>query len=166
MRSIWFFSVCFFKSFIHLKDSLEVLFQYFITKALRFCLLASAARSPPPHSRTHLSGESLSFSVAINEQKGEKGQKQGVVCNPASKQAFLAQDRDRAGVTPEENPKNSGKGFGASYDWKIRAKVTAAFERQHQSRKVQKAGSLHLVQQLSAFTGQPKAAREGIQTQH
>lgn len=82
---------------------------------LKFCLLASAARPPPPHSRTHLWGGSISFS-ALNEQKGEKGKKQGIVLNPALKQAFLTQDRDRAGIMPEENPKNSGKGFGASYD--------------------------------------------------
>lgn len=54
--------------------------------------------------------------MALNEQRGEKRKKQGVSLDHSLKQAFLAWNGDRAGIRPDENPKNSGKGFGASYD--------------------------------------------------
>lgn len=82
---------------------------------IKFGLLASAALSPSCFN-TCLSMESILFSVALNEQRGEEGKKQGVSPDHRLKQALLTQDGDGAGIRPEENPKNSGKGFGASYD--------------------------------------------------
>lgn len=48
--------------------------------------------------------------------KGEKRERSREYLDHSLKQAFLAWNGDRAGIRPDENPKNSGKGFGASYD--------------------------------------------------
>lgn len=69
----------------------------------------------PPLQRTLIDGPYLILSSA-ELTKGRKGEKREVSPDHRSEQALLARDGDGAGIRPGENPENSGKGFGASYD--------------------------------------------------